>query len=178
MYYIKKIISFIDQFNDCIGRIFSIIVFPMILILVYEVTMRYVFNRPTIWAHELSALLYAIYFLIGGVYALRWDNHVRVDVLYNKFSRRTQSILDLFTWILFYIFIGIMFWDGSKFAYSSMIRMEISNTAWSPPIWPVKMFIPLAVFLMLLQGFTKTMKDIYFIFTDKELIKTNEGKKK
>lgn len=81
MYYIKKIISFIDQFNDCIGRIFSIIVFPMILILVYEVTVRYVFNRPTIWAHELSAILYAIFFLIGGVYALRWDSHVRVDVL-------------------------------------------------------------------------------------------------
>jgi len=178
MYYIKKIISFIDRFNDCIGRIFSIIVFPIVLMLVYEVTMRYVFNRPTIWAHELSAILYAIYFLIGGVYALRWGGHVRVDILYNKFSRRTQSILDLFTWILFYIFIGIMFWEGSKFAYTSMMRMEISNTAWSPPIWPVKMFIPLAAFLMLLQGFTKTMKDIYFLFTDKELIKTTEGKKK
>jgi TRAP-type mannitol/chloroaromatic compound transport system permease small subunit len=178
MYYIKKIILFIDRFNNRIGIIFSVIVFPMVFILVYEVMMRYAFNRPTIWAHELSAILYAIFFLIGGVYTLRWDSHVRVDVFYNKLSRRAQNILDLFTWILFYIFIGIMFWEGSKFAYTSIMRKEISNTAWAPYIWPVKLFIPVAAFLMLLQGFTKTTKDIYFLFTNKDLIQTTEGEKK
>ena len=178
MHYIKKFILFIDRLNNRIGIIFSIIVFPMVFILVYEVIMRYVFIRPTIWAHELSAALYAIFFLIGGVYTLRWDGHVRVDIFYNKLSRRTQCILDLFTWTLFYIFISIMFWEGSKFAYASIMRMEISNTAWAPYIWPVKLFIPLAAFLMLLQGFTKTIKDIYFLFADKELIGATEREKK
>ena len=51
-------------------------------------------------------------------------------------------------------------------------------TAWAPYIWPVKIFIPLAAFLMLLQGFTKTIKDVYFIFNGKKLIEATEGEKK
>ena len=178
MHYIKKIISFIDRFNNRIGIIFSVLVFPMVFILFYEVIMRYAFNRPTIWAHELSAMLYAVFFLIGGVYTLRWDGHVRVDIFYNKLSRKAQYTLDLFTWILFYIFIIIMFWEGSSFAYTSIIRNEISNSAWAPYIWPVKIFIPLAAFLMLLQGITITIKKVYFLFTNKEFVEVAEGEKK
>ena len=178
MYYIKRFILFINRLNNRIGTIFSIIIFPMFCILVYEVMMRYFFNRPTVWAQELSSLLYAIFFLIGGVYDMRWNDHIRVDILYNKLSKRNKCILDLFTWILFYLFVGIMFWEGSKFAYTATMRMERSNTSWGPFIWPVKIFIPLSAFLMLLQGFAKTIKDVYFIFNGKKLIEDAEGEKK
>ena len=175
MYYIKTFISLIDRLNNCIGRIFSLMVYPLIFISVYEVCVRYIFNRPTIWVHELSAIIYAILFLIGGVYTLRWNAHVKIDIIYDKLSRRNQCILDLFTWILFYILISIMFWEGSKFAYDSILRMEKSSTPWAPYIWPSKLFIPISAFLMLLQGFAKTIKDLYFIFIGKELIEPREG---
>ena len=172
MYYIRKIVLFIYRLNNNIGKAFSIIIIPMIIFLVYEVFMRYLFNRPTIWAHELCTFGYSIMFLVGGLFALRWNEHVKVDVFYSKFSKKTQCIIDLFTWILFYLFVGVMFFGGYEYAYDSVMNMERSYSTWSPYVWPVKVLIPIVGFLMLLQGLTKTIGDIYFIFVNKELIES------
>lgn len=168
MYSLKKFVLFIDRFNDHFGKIISVIVYPMIFILIYEVFMRYFLNRPTIWVHELSGMIYGVFFIVGGLYDLRWNHHINVDILYNKFSKKGQAIIDLFTYILFYLFIFFMFWNTLKTSYISILRWETSNTAWSPPIWPVKAFIPLVSFLILLQGLSKTIKDIYFVLTGKD----------
>ena len=158
-------IAFVDVINDRIGRAVSFLVYPMIGVLVWEVFMRYVFNRPTIWAHEMSALLYAVFFLLGGAYTLRWRAHINVDVLYVRLSPRSRAVLDLITWLLFYFFCGVMLWQGSQAAWKSFLRLERASTVWEPYVWPVKFCIPLAALLMLLQGFSKTVGDLYLIFT-------------
>jgi len=170
VYILKKFVSFIDRFNDRIGRIFSVIIIVVIFILNYEVFMRYFLHRPTIWVHEFSAMMYAVFFLIGGVYNMRWSQHLNVDIFYSKLSKKKQAILDLFTYLLFYLFIFIMFWLGSQSAYISVQNWEHSNSVWSPPIWEVKLFIPFVSLLMLLQGLSKTIKDIYFIFSGRDLL--------
>jgi TRAP-type mannitol/chloroaromatic compound transport system permease small subunit len=146
----------------------------MIGVLVWEVFMRYVFNQPTIWAHELSALLYAVFFLIGGAYTLRWNAHINVDVLYVRLSPRSRAILDLVTWLLFYFFCGVLFWQGCQAGWKSFLRMERASTVWEPYIWPVKLCIPLAAFLMLLQGITKTIKNLHLACTGRELLLKNK----
>lgn len=147
----------------------------MIGVLVWEVFMRYVFNQPTIWAHELSALFYAVFFLIGGAYTLRWKAHISVDVLYVRLSPRSRAILDLITWLLFYFFCGVLLWQGSQAGWKSFLRMERASTVWEPYVWPVKFCIPLAALLMLAQGLTKTISDFYLIFTGRNLFPKNEG---
>ena len=176
---LKRCISFIDRFNDRIGRVFSVIVVPIIFILIYEVFMRYIFKRPTIWAHELSGNLYAVFFLIGGLYCLRWDNHVKADIFYINLSKKNKAIVDLCTYILFYMFIFTIFWLGLQNAYTAVGNWEYSSTSWGPPVWPIKLFIPFIAFLMLLQGLSKTIKDIYFIFSGKDfLIDVEKGDEK
>jgi TRAP-type mannitol/chloroaromatic compound transport system permease small subunit len=174
MPFIKRFISVVDSINDGIGRAISFLVYPMIAVLVWEVFMRYLFNRPTIWAHELSALFYAVFFLLGGAYTLRWKAHINVDVLYVRLSPRTRAMLDLVTWLLLYLFCGVLLWQGSQAAWISFLRLEISSTVWEPYLWPVKFCIPLAAFLMLLQGVTKTIGDFYLVFTGRELLLENE----
>lgn len=171
---INKFITTIDVINDGVGKAASLLVYPMIGVLVWEVFMRYVFNRPTIWAHELSALLYAVFFLLGGAYTLRWNAHINVDVLYLRLSPRQRAMLDLITGLLFYFFCGVLLWQGGQAAWKSFLRFERASTVWEPHIWPVKFCIPLAALLMLLQGATKTIKDIYRVFTGKELQATNQ----
>lgn len=166
---IKRYIGFVNWLNEIVGRIVSYFIYPMVLILVWEVGSRYLFNRPTIWAHELSAFLYAVIFLLGGSYALRWNSHISVEILYNLFSPRTRAILDIFTWTLFYIFVGLLLVQGAPFALKSIQRMELAGSVWDPYIWPVKVCIPLGAFLMILQGTAKTIKDVYLVFTGKEL---------
>ena len=175
---IQGFISTVNSINDGIGKAVSFLAYPMIGVLVWEVFMRYVFNQPTIWAHELSALFYAVFFLLGGAYTLRWNAHINVDVLYVRLSPRKRAILDLVTWMLFYFFCGVLLWQGCQASWKSFLRMERASTVWEPYIWPVKLCIPLAAFLMLLQGVTKTISDLYLAFTGRELPKSGSGAKK
>ena len=172
---LRKYIYAINALNDFIGRAVSYLIYPMILILVYEVIKRYVFNHPTIWAHELSAFLYAIVFLLGSSYALRYNSHINVEIIYSRLSARTRAILDLITWNFFYFFVGLMLWEGWPFALKSIHRMELAGSVWDPPVWPIKLCIPLGAFLMLLQGSTKTIQDLYMAFTGKTLIAKEKG---
>jgi TRAP-type mannitol/chloroaromatic compound transport system permease small subunit len=174
MRFIKSFISVVDLINDRIGRTISFLIYPMIGVLVWEVFMRYVFNQPTNWAHELSAFFYGVFFLLGGAYTLRWKANINVDVLYARLSPRSRAMLDLVTWLLFYFFCGVLLWQGSEAAWKSFLRLERSSTVWEPYVWPLKFCIPLAAFLMLLQGFTKTISDLYLVFTGRELLPKNE----
>lgn len=167
---IKLYIKTVSSLNEWIGKIISILVYPMMLALVYEVVKRYGFNHPTIWAHEFSSFLYAVFFLLGGSYALKWESHISVEILYVRLPRRVRALLDLITWNLFYLFVGIIFWQGIHFAFKSMSRLEVSSSVWGPPVWPIKLCIPIAALLMLLQGSTKTIQDIYVLVKGKELV--------
>jgi TRAP-type mannitol/chloroaromatic compound transport system permease small subunit len=135
-----------------IGQIASFIIFVMIASLSYAVFMRYVLNAPAIWPGELSSMLYAVYFLLGGSYALLKGQHVRVDVVYSRLPERGKALADVLTASVFFLYVGVVFWLSIDFARSSIMRSETSSTLWAPYIWPVKLFLPIATFLMLLVG--------------------------
>lgn len=156
--------------NDRMGKIISFLIYPIMLVLVYEVGMRYLFTKPTIWAHETSCMLYGAHFMLGGAYALRHDAFVNVEVFYNRFSKRTKAIIDLITWTMFYIFVGVLLWESVPWALTSLSLLEYSESTWGPFIWPVKLTIPFGVFFMLLQGMTKTIKDAYLAVTGREIV--------
>jgi TRAP-type mannitol/chloroaromatic compound transport system permease small subunit len=162
--------------NDWMGKIVSFLVYPVMLVLVCEVVMRYAFNKPTIWAHETSCMLYGAHFVLGGAYALRHDAFVNVEVFYMRFSKRTQAIIDLITWTMFYAFVGVLLWKSLPWALKSLSVFEFSDSTWGPAVWPVKWTIPLAAFFMLLQGMTKTIKDAFLALTGREIVTAADTK--
>lgn len=168
-------IKFVENMNDQIGKIVGFLIYPVMLVLVYEVVMRYLFNSPTIWAHETSCMLFGTHFLLGGAYALRHDAFVSVEVLSMRFSKRTKAIIDLCSWTMFYIFAGVLLIKGFPWAWSSFSVMEYSDSTWGPYIWPVKFIIPIAALLILLQGSTKTIKDAYLAVTGREIFKVADN---
>jgi len=169
-------IRFVDSLNDRVGKVFSFFIYAMVLILVYEVVMRYVFNSPTIWAHETSEFFYGAHFIVGGAFALRWGAHVNIDVIHRYFPLRTRAIVDLFTWLVFYIFCGVLLWHAVGMATESVKVMEYTDSVWGPPLWPVLLTIPLAAALILLQALTKTIKDTYTAITGREFtVKVSQG---
>lgn len=161
---VKRATDTISRSIDNTGKIVSLLIFVMLAILLYGVIMRYLFNLPSIWVSELSGMIYACYFLLSGSFALLHDEHVRVDIFRRRFSPRKQAMIDLFTWTLFYLFIGVIFWLGIKYAYTSVLRMERASTVWAPYIWPVKALLPLSALLMLIAGAVKTLADIRLVF--------------
>lgn len=163
-----KVFHIIDMISEWSGKLVSFLMLPLIAFIVYDVLMRYVFNAPTDWAHELSYLMFGTIWVIGGAFALQQKAHVRMEIIYNRLPLRRRAIIDLITAPLFFVFIGILLWKGWDLAWSSVLRLEHSNSFWSPPIYPVKMMIPLGAFLLLLQGVVRFIRDAITATTGRE----------
>ena len=163
-----KVFHIIDMVSEWSGKLVSFLILPLTAFVVYDVVMRYVFNAPTDWAHELSYFMFGTLWIIGGAFALVKGAHVKMEIVYNRLPLRWRAIIDLVTAPLFFVFIGILFWTGWELAWSSVLRLEHSNSFWSPPVYPVKMMIPLGAFLLLLQGTVKFIRNVIITATGKE----------
>ena len=141
-------------------KIIAFLIYAGIGILVYEVALRYLFNAPTIWAHGISQRLFAAYAILLGAYTLRQGGHVKVDILYNRFSVRTRAILDLFTAIFFFLFCGVLLWKGADFALTAVKIQERCNTAFNAILYPVKVMLPLGALLILLQQLAEFTRNL------------------
>lgn len=129
----------------------------------YEVIARYVFNSPTNWVHESMFLMFGMQYLISGAYAYLDESHVRVDVVYEHFSQKTQAIIDIVTSFFFFVFTGTLLISGARFAWDSVQVWEVSFTEWAIQYWPVKIAIPLGALLILLQGLVRLIRDIIYV---------------
>ena len=110
MNFIRKFMLGVDKTNIFIGKVMVYVSVFAIAVITFEVVMRYLFNRPTNWGHELMTLLFAIQYCMAAGYAHYHRAHVRVDVLYSSRSLRTRAYLDLFTSIFFFSFTGVLLW--------------------------------------------------------------------
>jgi len=133
---------------------------PLIYVIVHEVVSRYIFNRPPAWAFELSLFLGNSFCIIGGAYCLLHAQHVRIDVLWGRFSKRGKAILDLVTFVLFFLFVVALLWFGWQRAWFALQwPWEVSMTPWAPILWPFRISVPIGALLLLLQGIAKFIRD-------------------
>jgi TRAP-type mannitol/chloroaromatic compound transport system permease small subunit len=163
-----KIEDYIDRISLWSGDIVRWLAVILTVVVLFEVSARYIFNSPTRWAFDTAMMLYSAMFLGGAAYALLIKSHIRVDVIFNMLSRRTQLILDLIYYIVFFFpYAFVMIWYGSKIAYLSTLAEEISNTSqWLEPIWPWRWLIPVGFFFFLLQGISDFIRNIKSLRTN------------
>jgi TRAP-type mannitol/chloroaromatic compound transport system permease small subunit len=164
----KKFLKVIDRMNELIGKAISFLILVLVSVIVYEIFVRYIFNSPTIWANEISQMVYGAYVILLGGYLQQRNGHVNVDILYQRFKPRTRAIINLFTWLLFFAFCGVILLKGGEMAWDSFLYRETDPTVFAPPIYPLKMLIPLGALLLLLQGLVKYIGDIKVAITGKE----------
>jgi len=166
----KRILTMIDSVSEWSGRLISVFAFFLTFFLLYDVLARFVFNAPTIWCHELALHFFGAYSVLAGAYVLRYDGHVKIDIIYSLFSRRGRAIIDCFTYPFFFMFIGLLFWYGLQIGMRSFeLKQTVSPSPFASPLWPVKLSVPLAAFLMFLQGLAQYIRTLTLAFTGKEL---------
>ena len=159
----KKLDSFskvVDSISEWSGKGVSFLIFAGIGILLLEVFLRYVFHRPTMWAHGSSQRLFAIYYVLAGAYVLRYHGHVTVDVIFNRFSKRSQTILRAINSLFLFLFCGVLLWKGLDFAWTSLSQLEPDETPWRAPLYPAKMMVPIGAALILIQGLANALRDL------------------
>ncbi len=164
----EKFFAWIDRINIFIGTLVSYFTVLLVGVILYEIFFRYVLNSPTIWAHEVSQMIYGAYVILLGGFLQQRDGHVNVEILYLKFKPRTRAVIDLFTWLLFFVFCGTLLVKGWAMAWDSFMYRETEATAFAPPVYPIKMMIPLGAFLLLIQGIVKYIRTIRQAVTGKE----------
>lgn len=174
---INAILKAVDNINDWVGKVLSLGVLFMFALVLIEVIRRYFFNSPTVWGNELTQLTFGVYVVLCGGYILRWGGHVNVDILYGRFSARGKAITDIITFALFIMFCGMMLAYGGSLAWESLSRFEHSQSAWNPPLYPVKLMIPSGAFLLLLQGIAKLVRDILTLLTAEKITTPETGER-
>ena len=155
-----KFVHAIEGLSLWVGRAFGWCILILTLSVSYEVFVRYVLNAPTVWAFDMMIQMYGALFLMCGAYALAQDTHVRADVLYRLFPVKVQASLDFVLYFLFF-FPGILAlaWYGWEIAADSWRYKEVS---WNSPariqIYFFKTLIPIAGFLLILQGMAEIVR--------------------
>lgn len=156
----KSLLQIIDSVSEWSGKIFSLLAIVVVFIISYEVIARYAFGSPTKWAHESMTFLSGMLYILGGAYTLYVRGHVNVDVLYGRLSVRQRAILDLVTFPFFLAFAGVILWSGGILGWESVMRWEVSRSHWAPPLWPIRLMVPLGALLLLAQGLAKFVRDL------------------
>ena len=150
----------VDRANEWMGIVWGYSILLVTLAVLYEVVARTLFDRPTIWSNETVIYVSAVAYLLGGAYAHLYHRHVRIDLVYDRLGAKARARLDLVTFVFFLLYVGTLLWVGGQMAWDSFNQSETTGTPWNPLIWPVKMAIPLAGFLLLLQGVANLLREI------------------
>jgi len=153
----------IDTFSLWIGRVVAWLTLPLMAAMIYEVFARYYFTAPTIWAYDISRMVYGAMFILGAAYALSKGVHIRSDFIYRKWSVKTQGRVDLALYVICYFpAMIILLWVSSEWAWTSLSRGERgTDTSWMPLLGPVKSALPVGVVFLIIQGVSELLKSLH-----------------
>lgn len=165
MPFLEKFVNLVDFVSDKIGAAVGWLTTSMVLIVFYDTVMRYAFNKGNVALQELEWHLFAIVFLIGAAYTLKEGGHVRVDILYLNFSRKTKAWVDLIGTLVFLIpFSLIIIYSTQKFIANSWAVREVSPDPGGLPMrYLLKAMIPAGFVLLIIQGLSQAAKCLMVI---------------
>lgn len=157
-------VSTLENISLWSGKITSALIFPMILIVVFSVIMRYVLKIALNWSFEVSIFVYGIYFMMGGAYCEWAGSHVAVDVLIRFLGPTGKKVLQTIIALVMTLSCAVLIYNSARFSLHSTLIGEhsIHQTAFNPPIWWFKWFIPISSFFIVLQGIAELLK-IWFL---------------
>lgn len=155
-----KLSGGIDALNQFIGKLFSWILLPMIVLTSFEVFSRYVLNHPTVWAWELIIQIWGLMLMACGGYCYWKGGFVRVDLAYSKFPPKGKYIVGIITAILALVCMALTFRFGWTLFYTSFMRNERISSVWGSPMWTIRFWVPLGSGLMFLQAVSELIKNI------------------
>jgi TRAP-type mannitol/chloroaromatic compound transport system permease small subunit len=144
------------------GKAFAWLIMVMAFGVGYEVFVRYALNAPTSWAFDVSYITYGTLFMMGGAYTLSRGGHVRGDFIYRLWKPRTQALVELILYFLFFFpgIIALMF-AGWKYSARSWHYLEVSvNSPAGIPIFQFKTVIVAAALLLFIQGVAQVFRCI------------------
>lgn len=164
MSFLLSLSRFIDALNEKIGLTISWALFIAVLICTGNALIRYIFHTSSNAWLEIQWYLFSAVFLLAAPYTLRRNEHVRIDIITSRFSKRTQVWIDIFGFLLFLLPITlIILYYAVPYAWLSLQSQEASSNAGGLILWPAKFLIPAGFLLLALQGISELIKRIGYL---------------
>jgi len=164
MSFLLSLSKYIDALNEKIGLSISWALLLAVLICSGNAIVRYAFNTSSNAWLEVQWYLFGAIFLLASSYTLRRNEHVRIDVVVGRFSKRTQVWIDVFGFLFFLLPATLLIlYFAVPFAWESVRNQEVSNNAGGLIVWPAKILIPIGFLLLTLQGISELIKRVGFL---------------
>ncbi|HXV30677.1 MAG TPA: TRAP transporter small permease subunit [Sinorhizobium sp.] len=160
---LKTYVRVVDGFNRRVGRATMYLIFAMMGILLYS-SISKVWFLPSLWTLEMAQFVMAAYYLLGGAYSLQLDSHVRMDLLYGRWTLRTRAIVDAVTIIMLLVYLGFLLYGGISSTAYAVKYGETSYSSWAPYMAPIKIIMTVGVVLTFLQATSIFIKDLAHAF--------------
>ena len=171
----------IDGATERIGRTIYWLVLVAVLISAANAVVRKAFNYSSNSFLEIQWYLFSLIFLFCAGYALKHNDHVRIDIITGRMSARVRAMIDIFGTLFFLlpmaILIMVLSWPVFVDAWT---RNEVSTNAGGLIIWPARLMVPIGFFLLIAQAISEIIKRIAFLKglvpdpSEKHVVKTPE----
>ena len=159
----KTILRVIDRVSEWTGLAGRWVMLALLVIVTAEVTRRYLFNAPTIWAYQTSVILAGSLFILHWGYAEKHKAHVRIDLLYSRLSLRRKALVDVLGFVIFFLplFVSLIRVSFSWMLWSWQTGEKMSTTIWYPPAAPFRAVAVIGLSLCFLQFLATFIRDLY-----------------
>jgi TRAP-type mannitol/chloroaromatic compound transport system permease small subunit len=157
---IRSYIRAIDAVNRAIGRCAMYLIFAMMGVLLLSSGSRTFFDVSYIWVVEVAQFLMTAYYLLGGGYSMQLDSHVRMDLLYSRWTPRTRATVDAITVGLLLFYLVVLLVGGISSTQYAIEYSQKNYSSWAPPLAPIKIIMVIGIALMLLQVIALFFKDL------------------
>lgn len=158
--WVKIFVHSVDRINTVVGKFTMYLVFMMIGILLYEPVARNLFDQSCIWAVEMAQFTMAAYYLLGGGYSMILRGHVRMDLLYGRWSDKKKAKMDVISGLFLIFYLVFLLYGAYSSTEYALEYGQRNRSAWAPYMAPIKIIMSVGVFLMLLQTIATFFKDI------------------
>ena len=157
---VKIFVHAVESTNKFVGKFSMYLVFAMIGILLYEPITRNLFGISSIWAVEMAQFTMAAYYLLGGGYSMMLKGHVRMDLLYGRWSDKKKAKVDAITGLFLIFYLVFLLYGAYSSIEYAVIYGQKNRSAWAPYMAPIKIIMGIGVLLMLLQVIATFFRDI------------------
>lgn len=164
MSFLLKISSLIDRLNQAVGKAVAWLTLIVVVVSATNAVIRKVFSISSNAWLELQWYLFGAIFLLAAGYTFLRNEHVRVDVIAQRFSRKTQTYIEIFGVIVFLLPACLLvFWLSVPYFYKSYVLLEQSSNTGGLIRWPAKLLIPVGFGLLILAGLSHLIKSVGFL---------------
>lgn len=150
----------VDAVNRVVGRFAMFIIFAMMGILLLSSVSRTFVGVSFIWTVEMAQFMLAAYYFFGGAWSLQTGSHVRMDLLYSRWSLKGQALADAITSFFLIFYLVFLLWGAISSTHYAITYGQTNYSSWAPPLAPIKVIMTIGIVLVIMQALALFFRNV------------------